>query len=101
MQADIVDPVDDEAADNADADGQEGNKDAESDVPGDDRGSGLPNKVEDRGHVLERANAVAPGVAGALRLIGFSLAGLAGELHVIHGWGHTPPGFRRVWPIRH
>jgi hypothetical protein len=26
-----------------------------------------------------------------LRLIGFSLAGLAGQLHVIHGSGHAPP----------
>jgi hypothetical protein len=48
--------------------------------------------MQDRRHVFERANTVAPGVAGALWLIGLWLAGFTGKLYVIDGWGHVPPG---------
>jgi hypothetical protein len=90
VQADVVDPVDDEAADNADAHRQECNENSESDVPEDDPGPRLPNKVQNRRNVLERANAVAPGVAGTLRTIGLLFTGLAGGHRVTHGWGHAP-----------
>ena len=92
MLADVVDSIDDEAADNADSDRQEGNHDAESDVPEDNPGAGLPYKMQNSRHVLERANAVAPGVAGRLRAVGMWLTGFARGFQVAHGWGHAPLG---------
>jgi hypothetical protein len=40
---------------------QAGNNQAEDDSPRDDSGTGLPQNVEDRGNILECANAVTPG----------------------------------------
>ena len=53
-------------ADDADADGQKRNNDADRDVPEDDRRARLPHKMQHRRHILERAQTVAPGAAGAL-----------------------------------
>ena len=61
MQADAIDAVNDEPADDADADGKERHHDADGNVPEDDCRARLPHKVQHRRDVLERAQAVAPG----------------------------------------
>jgi hypothetical protein len=92
VQTDVVHSVNDETADNADAYGQERNEDAESNVPKNNPGPGLPNKVQNSGHVPERANPVAPGVAGTLRAVSLLFTGLAGGMQVTHAWGYAPLG---------
>ena len=88
MHADAVDAVDDEAADDADADGQKRDNDADGDVPEDDRGARLPDKVKNRGNIPERAQPIAPGARRLLRSLGLCFAGFAGNFRIINRGGH-------------
>jgi len=89
VEADLIDSIDDEAAHDANADRQKGDDDADGEIPGNDGRARLPDEVENRGNVFERAQAVSPGIARGLRWIGLSLAGLAGEIRVLRTRGHA------------
>jgi hypothetical protein len=63
MQPDPVHAVNDEPDNDADSYGQEGDNDANGNVPEDDCRSRLPHEVKHRRDVPEGAHAVAPGAA--------------------------------------
>ena len=64
MKGDPVHAVDDVPADDSDCNRKEGDQHTNGDVPGDDGWAGLPDELQDRGHIFERAQAVAPTASG-------------------------------------
>ena len=60
MHAKLVHAVNDEAPDDADGDRQKRDGYADGDVPEDNLGARVPNKMKYGGNVLERAQAISP-----------------------------------------
>ena len=89
MQTKAIDSVDNEFGDNPYSDRQECGCKADGDIPENDRGAGFPDEVKNRGNILQRANAVGPGVAGGLLRTGLAWTGTTGRNRVSHDPGRS------------
>jgi hypothetical protein len=80
MLANAVDAIDDESADNADADGQKRHNNADGDVPEDYRGARFPDEVQNRGNISEGAHTVCPCACFFARLLRSAGSGFTNNL---------------------
>jgi hypothetical protein len=89
VQTNLIDAVNDVASHDADADGEERNQNANGEVPKNHRGARLPDEFQHRRDVLQRANAVAPGITGLRSLLGLARIGLADRARIMNGRRHV------------
>src|ERR1700744_6514963 len=95
MLYDSVYSIDDEPANDADADGQERNQNADGDIPKDHLRTGLPNEMEHGRNIFKCSQTICPCAGATLRALCVTLVVCIHLFRTVHCY-KTTPGHLRV-----